>query len=64
LHAKALPDVQYDRHTLATVVEATEHLTGCAIERGYVDKGYRGHQTPSPIFSIAAMVTVSAFERA
>jgi transposase, IS5 family len=48
LHAKALPGNPYDGHTLATVVEATERLTGCAIERGYVDKGYRGHDTPNP----------------
>jgi transposase, IS5 family len=27
LHAKAL----YDGHTLANVIDATEHLTGCAI---------------------------------
>jgi IS5 family transposase len=26
------------------VIEATEKLTGCPIERGYVDKGYRGHK--------------------
>jgi len=48
LHAKALPGNPYDGHTLATVIEATERLTGCAIERGYVDKGYRGHHTPNP----------------
>ena len=48
LHAKALPGNPYDGHTLATVIEATERLTGCAIERGYVDKGYRGHDTPNP----------------
>ena len=48
LHAKALPGNPYDGHTLANVIDATERLTGCAIERGYVDKGYRGHQTPSP----------------
>jgi transposase, IS5 family len=48
LHAKALPGNPYDGHTLATVVEATERLTGCTIERGYVDKGYRGHDTPNP----------------
>ncbi len=48
LHAKALPGNPYDGHTLAAVVEATERLTGCTIERGYVDKGYRGHDTPSP----------------
>ena len=48
LHAKALPGNPYDGHTLANVIDATERLTGCAIERGYVDKGYRGHQTTSP----------------
>jgi len=48
LHAKALPGNPYDGHTLAAVVEATERLTGCTIERGYVDKGYRGHDTPDP----------------
>jgi transposase, IS5 family len=48
LHAKALPGNPYDGHTLAAVIEATERLTGCAIERGYVDKGYRGHNTPNP----------------
>jgi hypothetical protein len=45
LHAKALPGNPYDGHTLATVIDATEKLTGCEIERGYVDKGYRGHNT-------------------
>jgi IS5 family transposase len=48
LHAKALPGNPYDGHTLGSIVEATEKLTGCAIERAYVDKGYRGHQTKSP----------------
>jgi transposase, IS5 family len=48
LHAKALPSNPYDGHTLTTVVAATERLTGCAIERGYVDKGYCGHDTPNP----------------
>jgi hypothetical protein len=38
LHAKALPGNPYDGHTLAAVVEATERLTGCTIERGYLDK--------------------------
>lgn len=23
-------------------------MTGCAVERAYVDKGYRGHETPNP----------------
>ena len=34
--------------TLAVVIDATEELTGCAIERAYVDKGYRGHDTANP----------------
>ncbi|KRR11295.1 hypothetical protein CQ12_05565 [Bradyrhizobium jicamae] len=30
------------------VVNRTETLTGCAIERAYVDKGYRGHDAQNP----------------
>ena len=48
LHAKALPGNPYDGHTLSSVIDATEKLTGCAIERDYVDKGYRGHDTANP----------------
>jgi IS5 family transposase len=48
LHAKALPGNPYDGHTLGPVVAATEKLTGCAIERGYLDKGYRGHDAANP----------------
>ena len=48
LHARALPDNPYDGHTLRDVIEDTERLTGCAIERAYVDKGYRGHGTENP----------------
>ena len=48
LHAKALPGNPYDGHTLAEVIEETETLTGRAIERAYVDKGYRGHDVPQP----------------
>jgi len=43
LHARAMPDNPYDGHTLRDVIDRTEALTGCAIERAYVDKGYRGH---------------------
>ena len=32
----------------AAVIDDTEKLTGCAIERAYVDKGYRGHDTANP----------------
>ena len=48
LHAKALPGNPYDGHTLAAVIDGTETLTGCEIERAYVDKGYRGHETTNP----------------
>ena len=48
----ALPDNPYDGHTLRDVIAATETLSGCSIERAYVDKGYRGHdaQNPSRVF--------------
>ena len=48
LHAKTLPGNPYDGHTLADVIATTERLTGCSIERAYVDKGYRGHKTDNP----------------
>jgi IS5 family transposase len=48
LHAKALPGNPYDGHTLREVIEDTQKLIGCEIERGYVDKGYRGHNTQRP----------------
>ena len=48
LHAKALPGNPYDGHTLRTAIEDTQRLTGRDIERAYVDKGYRGHDTPNP----------------
>ena len=48
LHAKTLPGNPYDGHTLKTVIEATQMLTGRQIERVYVDKGYRGHDAPNP----------------
>jgi len=44
----ALPGNPYDGHTLRDVIAATEKLTGCVIERAYVDKGYRGHDTENP----------------
>jgi IS5 family transposase len=33
---------------LRDVIDRTEALTGCAIERAYVDKGYRGHDAQNP----------------
>jgi transposase, IS5 family len=38
---RALPGTPFDGHTLAA--QQTERLTGVAIERAYVDRGYRGH---------------------
>ncbi|MGY3423360.1 IS5 family transposase [Bradyrhizobium sp. F1.13.4] len=48
LHARSLPDNPYDGHTLRDAIDRTEALTGCPIERAYVDKGYRGHDTQNP----------------
>ena len=48
LHATALPGNPYDGHTLGDVIDGTEKLTGCTIERAYVDKGYRGHNAANP----------------
>jgi transposase, IS5 family len=48
LHASAMPDNPYDGHTLRDVLDRTETLTGCLIERAYVDKGYRGHDAQNP----------------
>ena len=66
LHAKALPGSPYDGHTLREVIEDTQKLTGCAIERGYVDKGYRGHDTENPrrILSPASSGACSATSNA
>ena len=49
LHAKALPGNPYDGHTLKDAIESTQALTGRAIERAYVDKGYRGYEAPRPL---------------
>ena len=48
LHTKTLPGNPYDGHTLKAVIEDTEKLTGCAIARAFVDKGYRGHDVENP----------------
>ena len=48
LHATASPGNPYDGHTLGAVIDATEKLTGRAVERAYVDKGYRGHNAANP----------------
>lgn len=48
VHARALPGNRYDGRSLGTIIEATETLTSCAVERAYVDKGYRGRNTDRP----------------
>jgi IS5 family transposase len=48
LHATSLPGNPYDGHTLRDIIDHTETLTGCAIQRAYVDKGYRGHDVRNP----------------
>lgn len=40
---RALPGNPYDGHTLVAQIAQTERLTGVAIERAYVERGYRGH---------------------
>ncbi|MCG8508587.1 MAG: transposase, partial [Rhodospirillales bacterium] len=49
LHAKAFHGNPHDGHTLCTVIEETQALTGREIERVYVDKGYRGDDAPKPL---------------
>jgi len=46
LHAKALHGRPFDGHTLTPVLNEMQNQTGIAVERTYVDKGYRGHQHP------------------
>jgi IS5 family transposase len=41
---QALPGSPYDGHTLTGQLAQVERLTGVAVERAYVDRGYRGHK--------------------
>ncbi len=41
LHAKALHGNPYDGHTLGPVIADLQTLTGLAVRRIHVDKGYR-----------------------
>src|SRR3546814_5672669 len=38
----------YDGHTLSGQITQIERLTGIAVERAYVDRGYRGHKHAGP----------------
>lgn len=48
LYARALADNPCDGRTLRNVIAATKTLIGCAIERAYVDEGYRGRDAENP----------------
>ena len=41
---QSLPGSPYDGHTLTCQIEQVERLTGVAVQRAYVDRGYRGHK--------------------
>ena len=43
LGARALPGNPFDGHTLAAQIAQAERVTAVAVERAYVDRGYRGH---------------------
>lgn len=45
---RAVPGLPYDGHTLKDQIAQVERLTGVAVTRAYVDKGYRGHGLASP----------------
>ena len=34
----------YDGHTLAKAIKQAQRITGCTIQRSFVDRGYRGHK--------------------
>ena len=44
----AEPGNPYDGHTLARSIGQVERITGRAIERTFVDRGYRGHGLKIP----------------
>ena len=48
LAAKALPGNPYDGHTLRVVIPHVQGLIGNEIRRIIADKGYRGHNAPTP----------------
>jgi IS5 family transposase len=46
LHAAALHGNPFDGHSLGPVIAGLERLTGVAVRRIQVDRGYRGHTRP------------------
>jgi IS5 family transposase len=48
LHAKALHGNPFDGHTLGPAIADIERMTGIEVQRGHVDRGYRGHNHPHP----------------
>lgn len=43
LSSQAIHGKPYDGHTLATSIKVAERVTNVAVQRIYVDKGYKGH---------------------
>ena len=43
LSCQALPENQYDGHTLKSALQKAEEIAQTAIEQAFVDKGYKGH---------------------
>src|ERR1700731_2543726 len=48
LGIRAVPGLPYDGHTLKDQIAQVERITGVAVTRAYVDKGYRGHGIETP----------------
>ena len=48
LGVRTAPGLPYDGHTLKDQIAQVERLTGVAVARVYVDKGYRGHGLAAP----------------
>ena len=65
LHASALPDNPYDGHTLRDVIDRTETLTGCAIERAMStrDTAATTHKIPVASSSPARSAMSCAIKR-
>ena len=46
LGMRTLPGNPYDGHTLTDQIAQVERVSGIAVRRAYVDRGYRGHKHP------------------